>query len=433
LSCAFAVGVKGSADPDVVAIPNEVCRGRWAVKCGALAMRLRSLEGRMPGTSVARELLALMGEPRRWVDRKLGVEDFHFPGTAQLLDLVSEWPTIVHCFNLHGGYFDLRHLSRLSRQLPVILDLCDAWLLSGHCAHSFECERWKSGCGRCPDLSIYPAIARDATRYNWSRKRAIFAKSRLFVAAPSRWLMNKVEQSVLFRAVVESRVIPTGIDLATFHMADKLAARSELGLPRSARVLLFTANQVRTNIFKDYATLEASIRILAEGRHASTVLLALGDDAPSEKEIGSVKMRFVQKLCDPKAVARFYQAADLYVHAAKADTLPRTVLEALACGTPVVASAVGGIPEAVNDLDHRPVHEATGILVPQGDPRALAAGIQRLLDDDGLRQRVAESAAQDARRRFDLNQQVNSYLDWYRDLLERGGAEPPMGPWAPTR
>jgi hypothetical protein len=58
-----------------------------------------------------------------------------------------------------------------------MLTLHDAWLLSGHCAHSFDCQRWKTGCGECPDLDVYPASPRDATACNWRRKREILAEA----------------------------------------------------------------------------------------------------------------------------------------------------------------------------------------------------------------------------------------------------------------
>src|SRR5262245_59012697 len=119
-----------------------------------------------------------IGQPHRWLQIRCGYEDFNFPASWHLLDLPPERPDILHCHNLHGSYFDLRALPWLSQQVPVVLTLHDAWLLSGHCAHSFDCQRWQTGCGQCPDLAIPPAIRRDATAYNWRRKRDVYTKSR---------------------------------------------------------------------------------------------------------------------------------------------------------------------------------------------------------------------------------------------------------------
>jgi len=97
-------------------------------------------------------------------------------------------------------------------------------------------------------------------------------------------------------------------------------------------------------------------------------------------------------------------------HAARADTIPTTVLEALACGTPVVATAVGGIPEQIED-------GITGYLTPPGDAEAMAGRVVGLLEDEGLRQRMSEQAAEDARKRFDLERQAQEYLNWYEGIL----------------
>ena len=216
-------------------------------------------------------------------------------------DITPEFPDVLHCHNLHGSYFDLRALPRLSHKLPVLLTLHDTWLLSGHCAYSFDCERWKTGCGRCPDLTIYPAIKRDATAYNWQRKREIYAKSQLYIATPSRWLMAKFEQSMLAPAVLEARIIPNGVDLSVFHPADKQTSREILAIPQEAKVLLFTANGIQRNPFKDYETVQDAVGLVAERLQGQRVLfLALGEAAPVRR-IGEAEVRFVAYESDPKA------------------------------------------------------------------------------------------------------------------------------------
>jgi glycosyltransferase involved in cell wall biosynthesis len=426
-ACHLAVGEKVSDDPDVLPIVNA-WSGAWPRFWRRANAVVRALaRRRVPGAWRLLphvERVAPHGCFRRWLDDRRGLEDFHFPGSRRLLELPPGPPDVVHCHNLHGGYFDLRALPRLSRRVPVVLSLHDAWLLTGHCSHSFECERWRTGCGACPDLTIYPALRRDATAFNWRRKRGLYARSRLHVATACRWLMGRVERSPLAAGVAEARVIPSGIDLTVFRPGDRQAARAALGVPPDARVLLFVGYNVRGNPAKDYPTLRAALERLGARWHGPRVLfLARGEAAPPERA-GPVELRFVPFGEDLNAVARFYQAADVYLHPARVDTFPNVVLEALACGTPVVATAVGGIPEQVKGLRGGAgggcdAGEATGILVGPRDADELARGIERLLADDALRRRLGDNAARDARARFDLRRQVDDYLAWYEELAER--------------
>ena len=409
----LAVGRKRTADAGVLTIDHAGASGPWGRFWWGWHERLQSYYSTAWGRRLCRWTHRLAA-PRGGRDARAGREDFNYPGARRLLDLPPRRPDVVHLHNLHGGYFDLRALPALSRAVPTVVTLHDAWLLAGHCAHSFDCDRWMTGCGECPDLSIYPAVRRDATAENWRAKAAIYRDSRLYVATPCRWLMERVRRSMLWPAVVEARVIPYGVDLRVFRPGDRAAARAKLGLPADAAVLLFAANGVRRNAFKDYATLRAAIgRIGAALRGRAVQFVAVGESAPDEAA-GAARIRFVPFQAEPAAMAAYYQAADVYLHAARADTFPCTVLEALACGLPVAATGVGGIPEQVT--------EETGVVTPAGDAGALAAGAARLLADAGLRARMGAAAARDAAARFDLRRQARDYADWYAAILAGAAA-----------
>jgi glycosyltransferase involved in cell wall biosynthesis len=422
----LAVGSKRSTQSEVIEISDGQNPTLWGSFCRAMGERLQHFEGKVPGIW---RVAPFCENPRREIQLLFGIEDFNYPGTHKIVELPPQKPDILHCHNLHERYFDLRAFPRLSQEIPTMLTLHDAWLMSGHCAHSLDCDRWKIGCGHCPDLEIYPAIQRDATAHNWKRKRDIFAGSRFYVSTPSKWLMNKVEQSILAQAVVEARVIPNGVDTSLFTTGDRQKARAALGIPGNAKMLLFAAKGVRENKWKDYETMKNAIALIAERECTrETIFIALGEAGATER-IGHTEVRFVPYQNDTRTVVRYYQAADLYLHAALADTFPNSVLEALACGTPVVATAVGGIPEQVKglaieketcsaaDINRYSVDQATGSLVPVRDASAMARFIETFLDDESLRRRISDNAAKDVRERFDLRRQIDNYLDWYKQIV----------------
>jgi glycosyltransferase involved in cell wall biosynthesis len=367
----------------------------------------------------------VMAGPMRLLDRNRGLETYRYPKTGRMLDQLPAEPDLVHLHNLHGGYFDLRALPALSRRLPVFLTLHDAWLLSGHCAHSFDCERWRTGCGSCPDLTIYPSVRKDATARNWQRKRDIFRHARLHVAAPSQWLADRVSASIMAPALESLRVIPNGVDLLTFTPDQRTGARTRLGIPTDAPVLLIAGSPAPTNPFKDFPTARRAAAGAAArlGREVTVLLLgASGDDARE----GGALFRPIPFRHDPSEVAMYIQAADVYLHASRADTFPTSVIEAMACGTPVVATAVGGIPEQLGEPSRWAAAgggpsfdptRASGMLVPAGDADAMASGAAALLENPALRHRLGLNAARRAALCYDAERQCDAYLDWYRAAL----------------
>jgi glycosyltransferase involved in cell wall biosynthesis len=349
-------------------------------------------------------------ERRRSVDQSLGIEDFNHPYSHHISALTGSPPDLVLCHNLHGGYFDLRALSALSGRVPVALRLFDTWLQTGHCAYSLGCGRWQTGCGECPDLTIPPAILRDASRINLRRKQRIFQESRLFVSAESRWMLARARHSVLAPAVIDWKYIPGGVDLETFFPGPRENARLHLGLDLDDRVLLYVANQGPANPYKDFET----VRRALDGLHheQSTrriILLVVGSTAPDQSVGPHILIRHAGYIASQPSLAVFYRAADLVVHSALEETFGNIVAEAMACGTPVVAASGGGVVELID-------HGCTGLIVPPRQPAKLAEAILQLLQEPALCARMGAAAAGAARRHFDSRDMIRHLQSWCNEV-----------------
>lgn len=362
----------------------------------------------------------------KWLCHRTGLDDFEFPYSRHLLELTGSVPDVVHCHNLHGGYFDLRALPWLSRRVPVFLTLQDAWTATGHCAFPIDCKRWQRdvGCGQCPDLSLPPAVERDATALNWWRKARIFEKSRLYIIATSRWSLDLAQRSILAPAMAEARLIPNGVDLSVFHPGDKAAARAGLSLtlsgalPMDALLMISVAHAGAGNPFKDWPTLRAALERLrqppAAVRDRPLHLAVIGGKAGTEK-IGPVTVHHLGYLSHPE-LAGYYRAADLFVHATRAETFGLVIAEAMACGLPAVVSDVGPTPEVA-------VPGHGGILVRPRDPDDLARQLQTLIATPEALPPLGDLAARYARGHFDARQMVDATLEYYAEVAAHWRAE----------
>jgi len=408
----MAVASKNSEDAYTRTFPDlPPVNGAWP----SLLWRIRELfKQRISrfGTGVAMRTLRALADPRGEIERRKGYEDFDYPGSRKLLDIIPEKPDIVHLHNLHEYYFDLRYLPELSRKSPVLITLHDEWIFTGHCAYTLGCDRWKTGCGKCPDLTIYPPIPRDATNLNWQRKRKIFQQCRFYIATPSQWLLDKVEESILSPAIIEARVIPNGVDQNIFTPRAKAEVRNELNLPTDSKIVLFIlARNFKSNRFKDFETTEGAISIIMRGKTDKNII-AIGVGSKNAVEYFNPQdVKITGFINNEKQLAKYYQAADVFIHAAHSDNFPTTILESLSCGTPVVATAVDGIPEQI-------IYGETGYLVPARDPQAMASSVMKILHDEELLSRMSLRAAKIAHERYDLMSMVSKYLSWYQEIIE---------------
>jgi glycosyltransferase involved in cell wall biosynthesis len=349
---------------------------------------------------------------RRGVDRWLGLEDFNHPYSHRILELTGTAPDLVLCHNLHGGFFDIRALAPLSRRLPVLLQLFDTWLMTGHCANPLGCRRWRNGCGACPDLTIPPAVSRDLTRLNWHRKHRILRGARLHVAAESQWMLDRAKHSLLADAVAEWNCIPGGIDLETFSPGSRNEARHELGLDPAAHIALYVANQGSASPFKDFATVRRALSELASrAPNLEVLLLIAGADGPVERLAPGIVIRHLGYIRSAARLARLYRAADVYVHAAIDEPFGLSVAEAMACGSPVAMASSGGVLEVVE-------HGRTALVAAPGDAAALAQAVARILADPAFASSLGAAAAATAKATLDRQTMITALHAWCRRAHE---------------
>jgi glycosyltransferase involved in cell wall biosynthesis len=322
--------------------------------------------------------------------------------------LPSGWPR-----RLNGSDADIIHLHWVGAEMlsvadigslhkPVVWTLHDMWAFCG-AEHYTEDDRWRKGYARGnrpPHESGF-----DLNRWTWQRKRKHW-KRPMTIVAPSHWLADCVRASPLMRDW-PVQVIPNPIDTERWRPIDQSLARSLLHLPQDAPLLLFGAIGGSRDPRKGFDLLLAALGHL-RGAFNDLHLLVFGETAPRDPPDLGFPITYTGRLTDDLSLRAVYSAADVFVVPSRQDNLPNTAVEAQACGTPVVAFDIGGLPDIVE-------HMSTGYLASAFDNVDLAEGIRWVMErhrDTGL----AENVRKNAEARFSYPRIADNYRRAYAAL-----------------
>jgi glycosyltransferase involved in cell wall biosynthesis len=291
------------------------------------------------------------------------------------------------------------------RHTPVVRTLHDMNFFTGGCHGAGSCTNYTERCGACPKLGS--RNVNDLSRQIWLRKWKALQSvppNRLHVVASSRWLAHEARRSGLLRDVPIS-VIPFGVDTEVFRPRDRHFAREILGIPRDAEVILFVAEPISRPV-KRFAMLAEAVNGLR--RPGKRLLVSLGSGTASAE----VRIPYlnVGRVGNERLLSLVYSAADLLAMPSLQESFGLVALEAMACGTPVVGSDVGGIPDMV-----RP--GVTGRLFPAHDVDALRAAIEEMLEDQPARTAMAVQCRRIVLDEYSLALYARRHADLYRALL----------------
>jgi glycosyltransferase involved in cell wall biosynthesis len=350
----------------------------------------------------------------RDLERELGrrhdVTFFPRPGcdTADTIldELRSFRPDVVHC---HSFYSNLAYsfLPRVSWRYPTCFTVHDPRPIGTIETLCWDCDR-NTWCLRCPMVQgRWRKVL--ANRFLWQRQWKRLQHRRcaddLRVVCPSDWIRRRLGQQELSR--FDTRTIPYGIDLQHFRRIPE--ARQRLGLPADVPIVLHLSAFVGKSFYsirKGLGYLDEAFEAFVIPRLPGAILAVAGEDvAPNRPWVRPMGSNIPQK-----DVPMLLSAVDVFVAATLADNLPYTVLEAMGCSLPVVATTVGGLPEEV-------VEGVTGLLVPPRDHVALGKALVALLTNpDRLREFGAAGRAR-AEQIFGIADFVAAYESLFEEMV----------------
>lgn len=310
----------------------------------------------------------------------------------------------VHCLHLaHTLGWSSQLVDVCASKAPTVWTFHDMWAFTGRCIYSYDCDRFVDGCNAvCPTATEYPVIPVHRIAPEWQARHELLQRHPALVAVtPSRWLSAQTARGMWRHHRVET--IPYGLPLEAFMPQERKTARAALGLPADGIVLLSAAQDINERRKGGRLLLEALESLLIP---VTVLTMGNGSFDPANKLIS---VRHLGYIDDDVSKVHAYNAADAFVHPALVDNLPNVVLEAIACGTPVVGFQIGGVPDMVRPGE-------TGWLAKDVSAEGLAMVLAQALADINSGIDLRASCRRVAQQEYDLQLQAERYLELFASV-----------------
>lgn len=341
--------------------------------------------------------------------------------TKALLSLPEAIPYELPIFYRHGraDQFDLFHfhdlssaispltLLQLSRRRPVVWTMHDCSPVTGGCLYPLDCERYKIGCGSCPQVGTWPIDTRyDFTRLLRDLKARLHASKRVTLITPSQWMADFAMSSGMLTTA--PTVIPNGVDVDRFRPLDRAAVRLKYGIPNDRQIVLLTAGHIKDPRKGVQYALDA-MRTFDDTTRPLLLIVGVIDDV-ARAMLNGFDIFEAGFISDSGILAEIYAASDLLLFCSLAENMPLTILETMACGVPFVGFGVGGISELI-------VQNETGIAVPALDIPALVDALKTGLEP-GLSATWGNAARLRAETMYSHTRFVANHVKLYEQLID---------------
>ena len=323
---------------------------------------------------------------------------------AQIVDtLVSEAqllsPDVIIVGNIHGAGWPLELLPALRQVCPVVAFMHDCYYATGRCAYTGSCTLYRQGCNHnCPTWQEYPSLQPELIYGQWRLRRDIFCGTNgVPIAANSRWTQGKAEDALV--GLTDSACLYYGLDAELFQPIDRAFARELLHIPQEAFVVLSGAVNVH-----DYRKGGHLFNQAVERLKDEVYFLGFGANSAQGHIQGTGLLR------DYRKMPLVYSAADMFVGTSLEEAFGQTFCEAAACGIPVVAFAVDGVPEVAR-------HGHNAQLASEISADALVAAIQQLQHNPELRTAYGKAGRAMVEAEFTFEAQGDRWRHYFETHL----------------
>ncbi|PTT03088.1 glycosyl transferase group 1 [Pedobacter sp. HMWF019] len=318
---------------------------------------------------------------------------------------------ILHLHWTNSGFLsikDLKELIQLGK--PIVWTLHDMWTFTGGCHYAGTCDHFTGQCGDC--YFLRNPNQDDISHTGWLRKQNLYAKAQnISFVTCSNWLASVASQSSLLKKF-PIQAIPNPIDIEVYSPQDKMAARAKWKISPNSKVILFGAANIGDRR-KGITYLVQALKHLKQDyeQPVPVEVLIFGKNKHFDVSQLPFPVHALNTIRSQQDLTELYSLADVFVMPSIEDNLPNTVMESMACGTPVVAFNIGGLPEMIE-------HQQNGYLAEFKSATDLAKGIHEMLFTDHAME-IATQARNKVLQNFTHQNIARKYIKVYQSLLSK--------------
>lgn len=328
-----------------------------------------------------------------------GVKNFAYPIIKDKLFLEAD---IVHLHLIQCTTFDINLLPFLTALKPTVITLHDGYYFSGHCIHSFGCDKWKSFCFDCPKLNIPVKFSYDATSYYFLNRKLSIQNSRIAAIVASDYMENNAKQSPIW-AGKKIYKLPFGINQEIFKPSDKACAKRKLGIDENSLVIMFRST---TNEFKGIDLIKDALLKLKGNKNIT--LLGVEEKGNLKEFQGKFKIKEYGWIYDDNKLAEMYQAADLFLMPSRQEAFGMMAIEAMSSGVPVLSIKGTALESVTNSPE-------CGLCVEESE---FASALQNLVDSPSEIKQRADKSLQYALANYNKDIYVQKMIEIYYDVIK---------------
>jgi len=312
---------------------------------------------------------------------------------------------IAHLQWINNGFISIWFIKKIKK--PIVWTIHDMWIFTGGCHYAGDCIKYITGCENCPVLNSNKK--NDLSKWIFNRKLRNWKNQNFTIISPSRWLAECAKQSLILKSS-RIEVIPYNINTEVYKPLDKTIARNIMNLPQSKSILLFGATNSLGDKRKGINYLVDALQKIPLDKRNDLAVVVFGSSKPENPLITEFEITFMGEFRDDQSLSIIYSSADVFIAPSLEDNLPLTIMESLACGTPVVAFNIGGMPDMIE-------HKKNGYLAIPYDTDDLIAGIQWIIEDQQRKCSLGKAARRKVMENYTTDIVIKKYIEIYSSLL----------------